>query len=294
MAAVDKLADIQRLYTEVKTSLKRNIVSDATGKAIHDFALLSLKFLQTDCTRIDLKSLVPGKSYSTFARNDFPTLVARPANSSLFDPDFGAVSAHWTAWWRGEIAPAELAKMSYTIALAPCLVMELFDRQNKKGPATYFECLIGHVFAKSIGVNPRKQAVLPIEGRNVRMTMDFLFDMGANVRHIHLPVKMSTRERVVQAWAHQRLLDAVFGIGTYKGIMVLFSETKLDVKKREVVEICVPDQWLAYQVHLARMDRIYYFDIPERYAALTAQFPELIPIKNFGEFFLEKAAVLAT
>jgi hypothetical protein len=59
-----------------------------------------------------------------------------------------------------------------------------------------------------------------------------------------------------------------------------------------VVEITVPDQWLAYQSLLARMDRIYYFDIPARYEALTAQYPDLLAIKQFGEFFSEREAVL--
>jgi hypothetical protein len=170
--------------------------------------------------------------------------------------------------------------------------MELFDRQNKKGPATFFECYIGHLFAKAVGINPTKRVRLQVHGRDVLMTMDFLIDMGEQRRKVHLPVKMSTRERVVQAWAHQRLLDAAYGNNAYRGILVLFSETKLDSRSLEVVEICVPDQWLAYQSLLAHMDRIYYFDVPERYQTLTQQFPEVIAIKQFGEFFSEKEVVL--
>ena len=170
--------------------------------------------------------------------------------------------------------------------------MKFLDRQNKKGPATYFECYIGHLFAKSMGVNPTKRVRLPVHDRNVLMTMDFLIDLGASYRKIHLPVKMSTRERVVQAWGHHRLLDAAYGAGAYRGIMVLFSETKLDSRTLEVVEICVPDQWLAYQTFLAHLDRIYYFDIPDRYQTLTNQYPDVIVIKQFGEFFNEREAVL--
>lgn len=122
--------------------------------------------------------------------------------------------------------------------------------------------------------------------------MDFLFDMGGDRRKVHVPVKMSTRERVVQAWAHQRLLEAAYGAEKYRGVMVLFSETKLNSKNLEVVEICVPDQWLAYQTHIAHLDRIYYFDVPARYQALTDAFPEVITIKPFGEFFTEREEVL--
>ena len=54
--------------------------------------------------------------------------------------------------------------------------------------------------------------------------------------------------------------------------MVLFSETKLDTRNHQVVEICVPDQWLAYQSLLSKMERIYYFDLPLRYQELTDNF----------------------
>lgn len=288
-----RLQFLHGLYKVVKAEAETNISSKTVGQAIHDLAIGSLRFLATDCSTVELKSLVAGKQYVSYTRNDAPGPVSRPANISLFNADADVVSRLWGAWWEGKIRPKDLASMSYTIALAPCLAMELFDRQNKKGPATYFECLIGHIFAKSIGTNPHKRATLEVHGRKLRLTMDFLFDMGAKARHIHLPVKMSTRERVVQAWAHQRLLDAAFGKKSYKGIMVLFSETKLDSKKHEVVEICVPDQWIAYQSLLARMDRIYYFDIPARYAQLTRDLPEIIPIKNFGDFFIEKEEVLS-
>ena len=288
------LETLNKLYGIIKTAAKSDLISEATGKAIHDLSLNALRFLQSDCTPVPCKSLVAGKSYITYRRNDIPGVVCRPANTALFNADPNVVSAQWQAWWDGRLSHSDLASMSYTIALAPCLAMELFDRQNKKQPATFFECLVGHIFAKAIGTNPYREQRFSIEGQPARMTMDFLFNMPNGARHIHLPVKMSTRERVVQAWAHQRLLDAAFGNDTYKGLMILFSETKLDNKKLEVVEICVPDQWLVYQSLLSRMERIYYFDVPVRYAELTRKFPVLLPIKNFGEFFTEKEAVLAS
>jgi len=294
MAKAAHLRELNQLYEDLKKQAKLDISSAATGEHIHALALNALRFLREDCTQVPLISKVPGKQYFSFSLPSASKAVCRPANAAFFDLDVDRVSAHWQAWWEGKLDPADLARMSYTIALAPCLAMELYDRQNKKQPATYFEILIGHIFAKSIGTNPYTKETFSIEGRAVRMTMDFLFDMGKGNRRIHLPVKMSTRERVVQAWAHQRLLDAAHGLNTYKGIMVLFAETKLDSRKLEVVEICLPDQWLAYQTLLSRMDRIYYFDIPGVYLDLAARFPTIMPIKNFGEFFIEKEAVLAS
>lgn len=275
-------------YAKVKSSCEADFKGKEAGDAILQIVRVSLDFLLDHCEPIDLASKVQDKQYFTYMKNG---VVARPANKLLFLANRKAVETLWKKWLKDRLSTDEFSKLSYTVALAPCLAMELFDRQNKKGPATYFECYIGHLFARTLGVNPTKRVRFRIEGRDVLMTMDFLFDLGDGHRKIHLPVKMSTRERVVQAWAHQRLLDAAYGPLSYRGILVLFSETKLDSRSHEVVEICVPDQWLAYQSLLARMWRIYYFDLPSRYRALTEKHPDLITVKPFGEFFIEKTSV---
>jgi hypothetical protein len=271
-------------YNSVKELCSIDWKSPQAGDAIFKLAIFSLRFLINKCKPIDLVSKVPGKHYFTFKKGN---VVARPANKQFFVNDCDMITKLWKKWLNNNISTGDFAKLSYTVSLAPCLAMEIFDRQNKKGPATYFECYIGHLFAKSLEVNPIKQVRLPVHGRKVLMTMDFLFDASEEQRKVHLSVKMSTRERVVQAWAHQRLLNAAYGNRTYRGIMVLFSETKLDSRSHEVVEICVPDQWLTYQSLLAHMDRIYYFDVPERYQTLTAKFHDVIVIKQFWEFFTE-------
>jgi hypothetical protein len=280
---------IRAAYERAKHECSADWQGAKAGEAILRLAIVSLQFLLKKCQPIELISRVPGKRYFSFKKAQ---VVARPANEELFVMDPNVIKRLWKSWLAETVSPQDFARLTYTIALAPSLAMELFDRQNKKGPATFFECYIGHMFAKAVGINPTKKARLPVHGRQVLMTMDFLFDMGNTHRKVHLPVKMSTRERVVQAWAHQRLLDAAYGDGAYRGIMVLFSETKLDSRSLEVVEICVPDQWLAYQALLAHMDRIYYFDVPCRYQALTDKYPEVIVIKPFGEFFREREAVL--
>jgi len=285
------LAEIRAAYETVKSKCREDWQSSELRDAILALTTLSLTFLTSRCAQVDLISRVPGKQYFGFVREDDRKTVSRPVNGGMFLLDPSAVAGQWRNWERAAARPAAWAKLSYTVALAPCLALELFDRQNKKGPATYFECLIGHIFARTLNTNPTKQASLDVGGSAVRLTMDFLFERADGVR-VHLPVKMSTRERVVQAWAHQRILDGAFGPGTYKGIMVLFSETKLDSRSHEVVEICVPGQWLVYQSLLARMTRVYYFDLPCRYQALTTAHPELIQVRRFGEFFTERETVL--
>jgi hypothetical protein len=284
------LDQIQGAYETAKALCAEDLKSGAARDAIRKLSLLSLKFLLSQSAPINLKSQVPGKQYISFKIN---TTVARPANSKYFVGDYDRLNDLWNQWNSGSIEPTNLSKLTYTASLAPCLAMELFDRQNKKGPATYFECFIGHIFARALNQNPNKRASLTVGGCSVKLTMDFLFSGQGNDPHLHLPVKMSTRERVVQAWAHQKILDSAFGENSYRGIMVLFSETKLNSKNLEVVEICVPDQWLAYQKYLSKMYRIYYFDLPQRYQSLTEEFPEDIQIKPFTEFFNEIAAIVS-
>jgi hypothetical protein len=55
----------------------------------------------------------------------------------------------------------------------------------------------------------------------------------------------------------------------------------------EVVEVCVPEQWLVYQSLLSRMERIYYFDLPQRYTSLAEKHPTLIQIRQFAQSFTE-------
>ena len=280
---------IKAKYEKVRDICKADYKGEEAGAAILELATLALQYLVGDCERIDLISMVPGKSYFTYRNREY---IARPTNLEYFEADEREIARLWNEWSIGTISPEDFGRLSYTIALAPCLAMELFDRQNKKGPATYFECYVAHLFAKAVGVNPTKRALLPVQDKEVRLTMDFLLDVGDQFPNVHLPVKMSTRERAVQAWSHQRMLDASYGDGKYRGVMVCFSETKLNLKSLEVVEICVPDQWLAFQTLIATLDRIYYFDAPLVYQRLARNYPNVITIREFQEFFVEKDALL--
>ena len=282
--------EISRAYQAVRHSCRSDWGSRAASDAIIGLAITSLQFLIHECRVVPLISAVPGKQYMTFGRSN---VVARPANRDLFIADPDAIANGWYSWLHGGRTVRGFDRIMYTIALAPCLAMELFDRNNKKGPATFFEHLIGHMFTKSLGMYPNKRANLMVLGHSVQLTMDFLFESSDGSPSVHLPVKMSTRERVVQAWSHQRLLDSAFGLGAYRGIMVVFSETKLDSRSHEVVEICVPGQWLVYQKFLASMDVIYYFDLPVRYGTLTDSLPDHIQIKEFSTFTHEIESVVS-
>src|SRR5262249_29597810 len=160
----------------------------------------------------------------------------------------------------------EATRTLYTLAMSFCAANDVIKGGDKKTPATYFEILIGHIFAAHLGVNPKSSIEVLNKDMKGSLPTDFIFDLGAKKTKFHVPIKTSTRERVIQVWAHQRVLDGIYGVGRYKGILACLTETKLDSAKLEVVEICLPDQWRVYQMFIAQMTRVYYLDVPEKYA----------------------------
>lgn len=276
--------------------LKR-VLGHADGTAlIAEIVSECVSFLGGETRVLPLKSLVDGKRYFAFRHKDTKARMSRPVNEDLYIVDAQDLSqqleklkANPAMDW---LPADECNRFLYTVAMAFCAFNDVTSDQDKKTPGTYFELLVGHLLALTFGVQPRKRVeVLTVEDERATLPTDFIFDLGPRQLKFHVPVKISTRERVVQVWAHQRVLNGVYGEGRFKGVLVALAETKLDLQKMEVVEICLPDQWAVYQRFVARMDRIYYLDLPAKYAALATAFP-YIPVKTFGEFFKEKAVLI--
>lgn len=247
------------------------------------------EYLKKNASREELKSVVVGKTYFAFRQD---ARMSRAVNSGLFIDDEAAMSelleklrANPGLDW---LSADECNRFLYTMAISFCAMCDVTSDNDPKTPGTFFEMFIGHLLSLTFGVKPRNQVeVLTVEDERSTLPTDFIFDLGPKQLKFHVPVKTSTRERAVQVWAHQRMLNGVYGEGRFKGLLVALAETKLDRRKLEVVEICLPDQWAVYQRFVARMDRVYYLDLPAKYAALAKQFP-YIAVKTLGEFFKEK------
>lgn len=271
----------------------RPVLGHADGTAlIIDIVADCMGFLAQRTRKLPLKSVVEGKRYFAFQQLSGKTRISRPVNEELFivdtgllDPLLEKLMANPGLDW---LSAEECNRFLYTVAMSFCAFNDVTSDEDKKTPGTYFEILVGHLLALTFGVKPRNRVeVLTVEDERSTLPTDFIFDLGPRQLKFHVPVKISTRERVVQVWAHQRMLNGVYGEGRFKGVLVALAETKLDLRKLEVVEICLPDQWAVYQRFVARMDRVYYLDLPQKYAALAREFP-YIPVKTLGEFFKEK------
>lgn len=239
-------------------------------------------FLNT-IPKVALISVVANKTYFMFRMG---TKTSRPVNEALFipDPDENLLRRVLSCDVAG-LTSDEITSIVYTAAMSYCCSTDLLKAGDQKTPGTLFEILIGHLVARSLGVNPEQQITVPTLDVRVTLPTDFVFDLGPGKNRVHLPIKTSTRERVVQVWAHQRVLDGMHGVGRFKGVLVAMAETNKQ-KEVSVAEVCLPNQWMAYQMYIAQMFRVYYLDLPEPYVKLKDTYP-FIQVKQFGDFFSE-------
>jgi hypothetical protein len=261
------------------------------------------------CTAIDLAfselaglsqvaciSKVAGKKYFAFQGK----FLSRPVNSDLFRPKIENVKAlikTLEAEGATEMAdglrkwkPPVLQQTLYSMAMAFCCAIDVQKEGDKKTPGTFFEYLVGYLISRRLHVNPTRRVVVASRGTEISLPTDFIFDPGKRKHKLHVPVKTSTRERVIQVWAHQRVIDGTLGQGKYLGTPVIMTETKLDKKKMDVVEICLPEQWQIYQGHISQLTRIYYLDVPPAYVPLNTEVPP-IAVRPFADFFYEADAL---
>jgi len=244
--------------------------------------------LLSHCDRVELLSAVANKSY--FAFFDPKTKKrSRAVNAALFRPEFEEWEKFSAALLAEDLQGFDshrITSLIYSVAISFCCCVDLVSERDNKTPGTFFEYLIAHLFAWRLGVNPLTSIQVLNLDMDTHLPTDFIFDLGLERPKFHLPVKTSTRERVIQVWAHQRVLDGAFGTGRFLGTPVILTETKTATKSGKVEEICLPEQWRIYQMHIAQLKRVYYLDMPAAYEKLNMVFPP-IHIKEFGEFFWE-------
>ena len=272
----------RRLQAERVESLRAGTLSDILGETLEACVELLAGY-----PRVPLTTRIPNKSYFAFENSDGK--ITRAINEALYAPsldDWEALVAALRSDDFSNTDEDQLTRTIYSAAASFAAFIDLTRTRDQKTPGTFFEYLIGHLFAARLGVDPTTR--LPVLNLDMDTTLptDFTFDLGPERPKFHLPIKTSTRERVIQVWAHQRVLDGVYGTGRFLGTPVILAETKTDSRKREVVEICLADQWRIYQMHIAQLKRVYYLDVPTAYSRLNEVFPP-IHVVPFGRFFHE-------
>jgi hypothetical protein len=278
---------LSQQYGRLKAIASEDLVGSAVARLVSKMALYARQILGR-ADRVQLNSRVTGKQYFAFRRE----AQSRPINVALYVDQEHVFNRLLPAFRSGfhSVTAEDIVRSAYTIAYSVFAANDVYG-VGRKASATFFEILIGHIVARAVGVSPRKKVRIPESGAD--LPTDYVFDPGPESRKIHLPIKTSTRERAVQAWVHQLVLDRIFGTGVYRGVLVVSAETKGDSKTGEVIEICVPKQLQMFQSRVAEISRIYYLDPPQVYLALASDFPR-VEVKSFGEAFQELQALLRT
>lgn len=267
-------------YKALKKLARHGIWTGELRDGLESTILKSLEYLDGAKTE-DEHSLVPGKSYAAFHAPG-KKKPSRVVNVDLYDSATcragvtDVLAGRWASY-----PGRDLEKILYTAAMSFCCARDIESgNTDRSGPGTFFEYLVGNVLATALDVRgiAKMEALNPELAKGLRP--DHLFDLGTGKAIIHLAVKTSSRERIVQPWAHQRILDGAYGTDRIKGVMVFLTETNR--VKNGVQETCTPERLRQYQMFVARIHSIYYFDPPESYLQLADDYP-FVPVKRLAE-----------
>lgn len=288
---------IRQKYDELKNLFAQSANSiDVTNKLIEIHNLCCIEL--STASRVPLASGngTSGKTYFSFSHNQ---TLSRPVNSTLFEDGYSIDPLDPLGRCKVDIffdnvlsnnidkqSADDITSSVYTVAMEFCCSTDLAGR-GVKIAGTYFEKLVGHLYSRHLNIQPEGQmTACELDNTSISIPTDYIFNLGPAKPKFHVPVKTSTRERVVEVWAQQRVLDGAYGVGRFICLLTCMSETELNKRQMKVDDVCIPGQWTNYQLFIAQLKRAYYLDIPNKYDSLNNAFPK-IHVKQFGEFFHE-------
>ena len=287
---------IGRLFKKIKAKYDEglNPLDDLQEITVHCLDKLSKK------TKPVYQGAVGTKKYDAF---QLGKEFSRPFHPELFISSKGVFSIAWeelignidSEKHKIKLSPEKIDRVLYTSLMAFAICFDLWRRTSRKTPGTYFEVLLGSIIGETLPDDYKRTKHIPlptvdIEGEGTTtekeeesVSTDIVFEKnkGGKLMGLVIPAKITTRERIVQPFAHQRILDGVFGPKRFHSILACVSEMQLDKKHKKVNEICVPGTIKLFQAHLAELTGIYYLDPPLRY--LNKDLKNVIKIASIGE-----------
>jgi hypothetical protein len=181
----------------------------------------------------------------------------------------------------------------YTHVMSFCCLIDLVARASRKTPGTLFELTMGMLLSELSGRRRGKQ--VRVEGERYTVPTDLVLfsDDEPLAAHLVVASKISTRERVVQAYAQQRILEEIYP-GQYKSILVAANEMNMQ-GTGAIHETCVPNQIGLFQKYLAQLAGIYYLDPPRGYVEAPFNKPTFshpLPVRTIGDLLVTDLAKL--
>jgi hypothetical protein len=222
--------------------------------------------------------------------------TSRPIRSDLFMTDPDEFEAEWSSLCLkafqgvGQLQHVNLSSLLYTCVLAVASYFDVFA-PSKKPPGTFLEIMVGSFASRISGLE--RQNSVQLHKEKYDLSLDIVIKLGSG--GLVFPCKVTSRERIIQVFAHQRILDSAFGVGTYRSMLIGVSENQLDKKGETVKDICIPDKMAVYQKYLAKLEGLYYLDPPAAYCrAKFAQttFRPYLPVKDLSLLFSQDLAML--
>lgn len=314
---------VEAIAAAFKTAKRKYDRGQPALADVLDLAARCLQTLQANATyrRFGAFAGPPVKEYWVAQINGGPA-ISRPYRPDLFISsvqEFNAAAALFRADMQASrLDPDRFDKVIYTAVTAFCLCYDIWKPKSRKTPGTYFEVLMGSaaaiyfagaVLTKHIPITglpvaegadvleevpaaedaSDEDAVEAVQGNSV--STDLVLTDNRTGRGAVVPLKITTRERIVQPFAHQRILDSAFP-GKFASFLACISEVQRDDITNSVKQVCVPGTVALFQKHLATLRGLYYCDIPDRYA--RPDVGAVIAVKPLHKLFEDISAHLRT
>lgn len=276
-------AGLKRLVAKAGSVYRKG---DDASREVLEAAIYARELLDEHARSVDL-STCDGKRYMSWEVSDRmsrPLLKAKRGNAAKMRRAWnrllksGAPDRHCY-----DLGVEEANDAVYFVIAALAAGFDLWEPKSRKTPGTFFEIVIGSLLGRVLPTMQRSaHVIIPNQAENV--STDIVFSKGGRgspaKAGLVVPVKITTRERVVQPYAHQRILDEVYGRGAFRSVLVCMSEMQRD-KKNNAKAICVPGTIRLFQEHLASLSGWYYLDPPQRY--LATDVTSVVPVRRVGD-----------
>jgi hypothetical protein len=191
-----------------------------------------------------------------------------------------------------QITREQIDRVMYTTVLSFSAIAGLYNL-GRVLAGTFFEMAVGVVISLLTGRPETSEIVLPVPGTKEIETIkvDLSFHSTSGGVSLVVPTKISTRERISQAYVHAKILNTARP-GRYRNILCAVNEVNAfhfknapkNIGSLYLDDTLVPGTIVLYQRYLAPLDALYYLDPPERY--LSGDLAGMPPVRRFGTLLL--------
>lgn len=181
-------------------------------------------------------------------------------------------------------------RVIYTAVMSIACCFDIWKPGSRKTPGTFFEVIMIALLRQQFpNYEFSKHFIDPANELN--LSTDLVIKNGHN-SGVVIPLKITTRERIVQPYVHQRIINNLYGQGKYVSLLTCISENQLNSSNRTIKQICVPGTIKLYEQHISSLYAIYYCDPPQIY--VQENFQDIISVKYIGYLFEDLEHILST